>query len=260
MTTTARITARASERGVDAATVERDWVLAHVMSALGEHTEKARLVFKGGTALRLVHYPDYRYSADLDFSLTGGTAVEQGYDILAEVLAGVPERAAGLLTITLDTDRTPPRIVYTGPLGGERAAKLDLATDELVEEVEELPLLAIYDDVPDSTVVVYSLTEVASEKLRCIIQRTQCRDLYDIDRLTGDRDGVDLPEAWQRFERKARHKKIDPNRLPDVLDRRIDTYRRQWNTELEDYVGDGNVPHFDAVERGVRRALRPHFP
>ncbi len=33
---------------------------------------------------------------------------------------------------------------------------------------------------------VYSLEEIAAEKLRCVIQRVQCRDLYDIFRLVKD--------------------------------------------------------------------------
>jgi uncharacterized protein len=63
---------RADEDSLSAPAVERDYVLAHVLTAISEHDRKAQLVFKGGTALRLCHFEDYCYSADLDFSLTGG--------------------------------------------------------------------------------------------------------------------------------------------------------------------------------------------
>jgi hypothetical protein len=33
-----------------------------------------RLVLKGGTALRSIYLPDFRYSADLDFTVLGGSA------------------------------------------------------------------------------------------------------------------------------------------------------------------------------------------
>ena len=52
-----------------APTVERDYVLAHIIAALGGLDDSHGLVFKGGTALGLCYFEDYRYSADLDFSV-----------------------------------------------------------------------------------------------------------------------------------------------------------------------------------------------
>ena len=71
MITKARITQTASTQKVAAKTVERDYVLAHAVAAIASHDKAGRLVFKGGTALRLCHFPDYRYSADLDYSVVG---------------------------------------------------------------------------------------------------------------------------------------------------------------------------------------------
>jgi predicted nucleotidyltransferase component of viral defense system len=68
------ITRRADDDGV---VVERDYVLSHIVAQLHrlQLSDGGHLVFKGGTALRLVHIGNYRYSADLDFTLTGA-AVE----------------------------------------------------------------------------------------------------------------------------------------------------------------------------------------
>lgn len=254
MTTRARISRAASAAMVDALVVERDWVLAHVVSALGAHQSAAGVIFKGGTALRLVHFPGYRYSADLDFSLTAGTTRERGYEIITETLARLSE-VNGLEEIALDDD-SPPRIVYRGPLGGRRTVKLDLADDELVEETERRALQPIYSDVPPSEVAVYSLSELASEKLRCVIQRVQCRDLFDLHHLMCV-EPVDATEAWGRFERKARHRGIDPDVFPTRLDERLQLYRARWDDELDNYVAAEAVPPFDTIVREVRRALRP---
>ena len=56
MTNRAQITQRAARDGVPAATVERDYVLAHVIAALGTLGDGHGLVFKGGTALRLCYF------------------------------------------------------------------------------------------------------------------------------------------------------------------------------------------------------------
>ena len=81
MLTRHAITRRADTDGVDGAVVERDYVLTHIVAQLHRATMEgtARLVFKGGTALRLVHLGDYRYSADLDFTILGGNPSECDY-------------------------------------------------------------------------------------------------------------------------------------------------------------------------------------
>lgn len=70
------ITRKADEDEMTAQTVERDYVLAHVLTAIAERDREAQFVFKGGTSLRLCHFDDYRYSADLDFSLVNGLDTE----------------------------------------------------------------------------------------------------------------------------------------------------------------------------------------
>ncbi len=64
MITRAQITRRASRDGVPARTVEKDYVLAHIVAAVANLGEDSPLIFKGGTSLRLCHFEDYRYSAD----------------------------------------------------------------------------------------------------------------------------------------------------------------------------------------------------
>jgi predicted nucleotidyltransferase component of viral defense system len=153
---------------VDAKTVERDYVLTHVLAAICQQPGSQRMVFKGGTALRLCYFEDYRYSADLDFSLTESMTTEQALDLVR----------AALLTLIGDVDFTElslgedgKYIVYSGPLGGRRKLKLDLADDELVEGTTTMGLLGRYPDQPDVKVCVYTLEEVAAEKLRCVMDR-----------------------------------------------------------------------------------------
>ena len=76
MITRAHITRRAARDDVPARTVERDYVLAHIVAGFASLERSTGLVFKGGTALRLCHFNDYRYSADLDFSIVAGTVEE----------------------------------------------------------------------------------------------------------------------------------------------------------------------------------------
>lgn len=250
MTTKARITQRAAKDDVPAKTVERDYVLAHVIAGVATLGDDTGLVFKGGTALRLCHFDEYRYSADLDFSLVSGS-IEDGYASIVCALEGTGGSIQGLRL----TDGEPPRIAYVGPLGRERTLKLDLADNELVLNTERKGLLPRWPDLPkDARVHVYTLTEIAGEKLRCVLQRLQCRDLYDL-LLLFEEGQVDAAEAAAVFGPKAKHRGIEPESFAAKYRERIDQYRNRWDAELGEHVA-GDVPHFGDVERCVTRKLR----
>jgi uncharacterized protein len=247
------LTRQADEDGSSAIVVERDYVLAHVLAAISKRDEQERVVFKGGTALRLCHFDSYRYSADLDFSLVGGLSVDGARVLVVDALADC-QALVGFPTLRL-TDATPPRIEYVGPLDAKpRSLKLDLADDELVEDTTTLPIVLRYSDQAACNCLVYTLDEVATEKLRCVIQRLQCRDLFDLNELLVIRE-VDSQSIWPLFERKARHRGIDPERFAERFEERVPEWTRRWDNELSEYV-IGESPEFGGVLRAVRRELR----
>jgi Nucleotidyl transferase AbiEii toxin, Type IV TA system len=145
------ITRRADADGVDAAIVERDYILAHVVTHLCRATPKdgGALVFKGGTALRFIHIGDCRYSADLDFTVIGGD-VEPAIAALGDVLEAAKQHAA--LPYLELTNEDKPVISFIGPLGGAkpRHIKLNVATDEHVESVIRRTILDVWPDLPDA--------------------------------------------------------------------------------------------------------------
>lgn len=252
MITSSRLIQQADTDGVPTPTVERDYVLTHVLAAIASTPDAHRMIFKGGTALRLCYFEDYRYSADLDFSLVDGMTADEGRDAVAKALLTAIEKVA-FPQLSM-TDHKPPRIAYRGPLGRERLIKLDLADDELVDEPITRPILQRYADQDDTTIRVYSLEEVTAEKLRCVIQRVQCRDLFDLNELLVH-NGIEAGNVWDLFERKARHRGIDPATFPARFEDRIARYRNLWSRELDEHVPD-EPPPFVATERAVRRALR----
>ena len=250
MTSRAQITRQAAADAVPAPTVERDYVLAHILASLASLGPETGLVFKGGTALRMCYLADFRYSADLDFSIAAGTTAD-AYQTIAAALAAAGGSIAGLKL----TDDAPPRVAYTGPLGRERTLKLDFAEDELVLQVETCPLLPRWSDIPSGTSLpTYSLVEIAGEKIRCLLQRAQCRDLFDLWTLFND--GRAHPhDIAAIFRRKAEHRGMAPTALPERYPGRVETYRQRWQQELEPHI-QGEVPPFDKVERAVSRSLR----
>ena len=250
MSNLAQITQQAAYDGVPAPTVERDYVLAHIMAALGAMDDSHGLVIKGGTALRLCYFEDYRYSADLDFSLVKNE-IE---DVYATIETALTRVTGAVERLNLTGDK-PKRIAYQGPLGRRRFLKLDITDDELVLNVDTTRLLPRWPDLPDTvTVPVYSLAEIAGEKLRCVIQRMQCRDLFDLWFLFEDAD-VSPCDAVEIFKLKAVHRNLNPSEFKTSYSSRLQQYRRRWTNELRIHLPD-QLPHFGYVERAVTRRLR----
>jgi len=85
----------AGGRRIPEPVIERDYVLAWFLTGLAGHPLREVLAFKGGTALRRCWFEDYRFSEDLDFTLTRPITLEDILAGLTEIFAAV-EAACGL--------------------------------------------------------------------------------------------------------------------------------------------------------------------
>ena len=256
------ITQRANDEHLPAQTIERDYVLAHLCAEIGAMSD-ARLVLKGGTLLRLCYFEDYRYSADLDFSAIDDLTVADSLALFAAAIAACRTRLELPMLELTDGGGAPPWVTYVGPLGAKpRKLKLDISDDELVTSRARVALQRRWLDLPDDAAIEgYTLDEVSAEKVRCIAERLQCRDLYDMHELL-DGGLVDALDAWYLYLRKAENderrgrQRTPPREWSTMFERRVAAYRDRWDGELGDYL-PGDVPPFGDVERRTRRHLAP---
>jgi predicted nucleotidyltransferase component of viral defense system len=212
--------------------------------------------------LRLCYFASYRYSADLDFSAIDGLTAANAIALVATAVDACRRRTeAPRLDLSHDGGGTA-WISYIGPLGSQpRKIKLNISDDELVEGHDRLRLHRRWPDLPAEVAIEgYTLDEVGAEKLRCVVERLQCRDLYDLHELF-DGQQVDPMEIWHLYLRKAANdltrgrQGTAPREWADVFDRRLTAYRDRWDRELGDYLS--SVPGFGDIERHIRRRLSP---
>ena len=256
----------------DFTVVERDYVLSWVLAGLYRQPGLAEwLVFKGGTALRKCYFPDYRFSADLDFTLRSSLSpdalraeIETACRILTE------ETGLELVPVDFRTLRDVPgeeahqaRIAYTGPLGrlgGQQPRiKLDLTIYEtLVVSPEWRPVYHPYSDADrlSSSVLVYALDEMLAEKLRAMLRRARARDLYDVWQLfTRHADTLDFARARCVLAEKARYKGFPFSGVADFLtSENRDVWASSWEASLRRQTSV-LVP-YDQVVVEVEDALR----
>lgn len=131
--------------------------------------------------------------------------------------------------------------------------------EEVVFPIEEHPVLrayAEYEDLPeDARVRVYSLPEIAAEKVVALLDRArnEPRDLYDLWRLT-EHGHMPLAAVADAVARKLAARGQQLESLRTVLREKEARYRRLWETRLSAQMVI--LPGFDQVFRAVRRALR----
>jgi hypothetical protein len=90
------------------------------------------------------------------------------------------------------------------------------------------------------------------------MQRMQARDLFDLHQLFTER-GLLVEEIWPDFEAKARHKDKDPERFGENFAKRLPSWKRVWDSEMENHVPANERPEFETVERRVKKALRAYL-
>jgi hypothetical protein len=142
--------AKAGGRRIPESVLERDYCLSWFLAGLSENPLRNRLFFKGGTALKKCHFPDYRFSEDLDFTLGEEVpfeAIRQELDVAFEKVY----QDSGVLLRYARSDRQPHAnshtfyLSYEGPLGNLPSGK-EVKTDITIKEkvvfpIEELPVL-----------------------------------------------------------------------------------------------------------------------
>jgi predicted nucleotidyltransferase component of viral defense system len=259
----AEISRMAHRLGLGDKTIEKDYVLTWVLLAIANSPLRERLAFKGGTALKKVYAPDYRFSEDLDFTLLDDISNE---DLIAEIealFAWLRREVNITLAVrrveTHQTGNPTLYLNYVGPLRADlssRFFKTDLTRDEvLLFPLVEAPLQVPYSDCSGraETLRTYSLEEILAEKLCALLARTEPRDLYDVHYLLANRL-ADAQAVSYRLGEKMTHNRLKQAGLGDVLARKQAIFERLWEPRLRGQMP--SLPHLDTVIRETNRWLR----
>ena len=178
------------EKQVSLGIIEKDYVLSLALVQLSHSELQNHVVFKGGTAIKKMYFPDARFSVDLDFNFT-------------EVSIGkIKKELVTLLSLDLfDTvhfvklkgefqskknDVYRCMIEYTGPLKHHvyQSVRLDFSKrGSSVGTVQKRPILDTYgEETTGITIPTMDITEMFAEKCRALFTRKEqkSKDLFDL--------------------------------------------------------------------------------
>ena len=256
----------AKKYSLPANTIEKDYVLNWLLAGIAvSQVLRDNWVFKGGTCLKKCYFEEYRFSEDLDYTLTTSSHLNENFLIMeftniAEWIyeqVGIEFSAESLRFEEYENPRghlsVQGRIAYKGPMqrrGNNPAIKLDLSCDEIiVSEPIHRPIHHPYSDhdFDNFSVQTYCIEEIFAEKLRALIERMRPRDLYDVVHLHVD-------ERWQPenelvlniLEKKCEFKDVDVPTMAivDSLPRKQDL-AADWNDMLAHQIANlGPYDHY----------------
>lgn len=225
----AELLAVAGNLGLRPGVVEKDYVLSWILAGIYAHSALGPAwVFKGGTCLKKCYFDTYRFSEDLDFTITDQSHFNAEFlrGAFEEIAAWVYEQTGIELPpekLTFDiwsNNRQKPagqgRVSYRGPIapnsGDLPRIKLDLTFDEvLVLPAAERRVSHSYSDDPEGGIIAhcYAYEEAFAEKVRALGERARPRDLYDVINLyKNDEMRPQASVVLDVLQKKCAHKAI----------------------------------------------------
>ncbi|RLB82196.1 MAG: nucleotidyl transferase AbiEii/AbiGii toxin family protein [Deltaproteobacteria bacterium] len=269
--------------GVPVETVDKDWVLGHVLRGIFSHELKEKLVFKGGTCLRKAYFSDYRFSEDLDFTAAEPLTDSMFRQSLTRSLEPIYEETgihfgAPAVQRQLFEDRLMGYRISLPFWGAAHPRhrqipdqhrwmtriRIDVSLhEEICLPVARRPLLHSYSDcaAAGNEIPVYCLEEIFAEKLRSLIQRSYIapRDCYDLWYLWSHcQDRINWRVVPATFEKKCRTKGIDfRDRSVFFPPERMFHMKKQWVPSLGSHLK--TIPPADIAIEDLRKAIAHLF-
>ena len=257
----------AHKLGLGDRTIEKDYVLTWVLNSIANSPLNSQMVFKGGTAIKKMYIPEYRFSEDLDFTILDSSLMNTNLEAEIEALFPWLREKANLTLeirkVDVHSSGNPAFYInYVGPLQGHissRFLKMDFTRGEILAyPLQKLPVLSTYSDLQnqEARLQVYSFEEILAEKLRSLLTRAEPRDLYDIHYILSHQM-VDVEQMKFNMSQKFASKGFAVSDLNAILVKREKVFKRLWEARLSGQMPE--IPPLETVMRETNRFFQQHF-
>ena len=216
-------------------------------------------VFRGGTALKKVYFPEYRFSEDLDFVIDSKKEIK----IFQEIIIKILQKISSDYPIKIDKrsiferDRLQLFIIYDiiPDIKGIKELKVDILKDYYILKHERKRLLFSYPEFENKNSILetYALESVICDKIGRILDvDNEPRDLYDLWYLL--KLNLDINIIRKEFKNKYGYKILIPNLLRGIVK---DDYKKNWENRLIHQMLD--LPDFDMLIKDLNKLIKKKF-
>lgn len=257
MLTYSQIRRLASRQLVPEEIIEKDYLIELVLFYLAKDDYfKERLVFRGGTALKKVYFPDYRFSEDLDFlvdEIENLRECEERIDkLLATVNSGYPFRLNK--RSELNKDRLQFFILYDifTEIKAVKELKVDILRDSFIPSYQTRKVLYSYQEFGKANLSLktYRLEAVVSDKISRILDvDNEPRDIYDLWYLL--KLEVDIARIKKELKKRYGYDIYLPNLLTEIAK---EVYRRNWQIRLEKQIP--KLPRYETITGELKDLIK----
>ena len=269
----------AFEKQVSKTTIDKDWVLGHILNAFYSFDiNRVNFVFKGGTCLKKCYFQDYRFSEDLDFTL-----LDKGFPLNAGFLSKIIKKAEKKSNIRFYISEIKEQFYNNIPQGYEvkikywgadhkpnspvppakrwqTYIKLDISfSEQIIEEPGYRKIFHPYSDshLISEIVPVYPMVEIVAEKLRSLIQRNRPRDIYDIWYVINSDENPDKKAIKTLLFEKAEKKNIEILNVEQFVNgQKFRKNKRAWEVSLKQHLPINALPDFDMVYSQLKQIVK----
>ncbi|MDP2887199.1 MAG: nucleotidyl transferase AbiEii/AbiGii toxin family protein [Ignavibacteria bacterium] len=252
MISRAEIQRVAGSLGVDPQVIDQDYALGCFLNVLSQQEDVKRdWIFKGGTALAKCYFADFRFSEDLDFTISSSITAEHLRAILETsrrvfqehfgIRADVREPSVEPIEDEYGKESFEGKIYFHGPWmfrGDPRAIRVHLNREDIVFPATLRNVFHRYSDAPQFAAVtlrVYALEEVFVEKLRAFSGQRRnavARDIFDLHFVSTR--GVNSSASFSSYREKCEAKGLDPKKIQMAsIKGRKEEYEINWQRNLE---------------------------
>ncbi len=267
------------------AQVEQDLLLTRAMIAIyRDRFLSAQVAMRGGTALHKLHLPPAaRYSEDIDLVLVGDRPVahvERALVRVLEPLLGRPtsRRLTSMRTAMRNLSQPSKirRLIYTYRPTAAPPAEMKIKIEVNFNEREPCyPLAALRyaPPLPDLrgavTLKTFDLDEMLGTKMRALLQRSQGRDLFDLDRACarheeslagGGKPVVDSKRVVDAFRTYMRREGTRVRRPDFEASLREKLASRAFRSDMAKVLPPDVTYDIDAAAHRVRESLIARLP
>jgi len=216
-------------------------------------------VFRGGTALKKVYFPEYRFSEDLDFVIDSKKEIK----IFQEIIIKILQKISSDYPIKIDKrsiferDRLQLFIIYDiiPDIKGIKELKVDILKDYYIPKHERKRLLFSYPEFKNKNLILetYALESVVCDKIGRILDvDNEPRDLYDLWYLL--KLNLDINIIRKEFKNKYGYEILISNLLREIVK---DDYKKNWENKLIHQMF--NLPDFDIVIKDLNKLIKKKF-
>ncbi len=267
------------------AQVEQDLLLTHAMAAIfRDPFLSGQVAMRGGTVLHKVHLaPATRYSEDIDLVLVGDRPIAHIERGLIRVLEPIFGRPAGrvLMKIQLAVrnlarpskiDRLIYEYVPTFAPPATMKIKIEVNYNERQPcyAIADLAYSPPIDGLKEPLILKsYDLDEMLGTKMRALLQRTQGRDLFDLDRacirhdesVAGGAGPLVAPQrVVEAFATYMNQEGVRIRRAEYEADLQAKCRNRAFRSDMAKVLPSGVVYDIDAAAQRVRDILIARLP